>query len=348
MSFSTEAELSVMVDQSSLRSARRDIEDGLGDVTVGVSASGGGARADGGTAGMGRMQRREFRWARQRTQHLEDVVTLLEDIAEDLDNASGGLLGGGGGGGGLGGILPVGAGGAAGGATAAAAGKVGTAGAVGAGVGVGLVGVRALSESGFLKNVREFGQASSDLIPFGEQLGEVAQFLPGQSVAATLEPLSQLDFEGAANRFVETWERRFQTVQNIADAGAEFGNAISSDAQYNPTRGRDTMTVDQDRLPGTGDDGMQAGPTQAISEGIQRGGGAGADIIRGATEATGTTELVNDITVELRSDYQIQNEVDSQKLADEAVKEVRNEFEGDLDDLRGEIERAVSDRSFGL
>lgn len=109
MSFETDVTLGIEVDSGELRSAKRAIEDELGDVSVGVDSS--RARADGGTSasgGDGRRNRRMFRWARQRTQHSEDMVELLAAIEGHLDD-QGGLLGGGGGGGGGGGtnIIPL-------------------------------------------------------------------------------------------------------------------------------------------------------------------------------------------------------------------------------------------------
>lgn len=97
--FATEAELTLSVPSGEIRSARQTIEEGLGSVEVGLRSGGSASRArsDGGAAGSitsGRQGRRMFRWARERTSHLETVVELLGSMDED----GGGLLGGGGGG----------------------------------------------------------------------------------------------------------------------------------------------------------------------------------------------------------------------------------------------------------
>lgn len=99
-SFETEADLTLSIPSGELRSARRTIEEGIGSVEVGLGTGGSASRArsDGGGASAsittGRQGRRMFRWARERTSHLETVVELLGSMDED----GGGLLGGGGGG----------------------------------------------------------------------------------------------------------------------------------------------------------------------------------------------------------------------------------------------------------
>jgi len=98
-------------DQRSLREARREIEDTLGDVTVDVATSGGGG------GGAGASMLREVSddttalvgLAEDRNDLLEDILDILED---ESGGADGGLLrgtgdSGGGGGGGIGG-LPIG------------------------------------------------------------------------------------------------------------------------------------------------------------------------------------------------------------------------------------------------
>lgn len=119
---STGISLLASVDEQSLRSARADIEDALGDpisVDVSVDApdvggSGGVATQplpDGGLSGVAgesqdeglspnrerRFARREHRWARQRTEDQEDLLTAVRDIEDSLDENftdGGGLLGG--------------------------------------------------------------------------------------------------------------------------------------------------------------------------------------------------------------------------------------------------------------
>jgi len=141
--FGSEVELSITVPESELRSARKQIQDGLGSVAVGLETGGGAAAraTGGGGAGgrAGRMQRRTFRWARQRTEDMNTAVELLDDIAEGMGDGGGG---GGGGGGGILTTLGLGGGGTAG----AAAGALGL---VGAGIG----GAR------FLQGQGKFGEA---------------------------------------------------------------------------------------------------------------------------------------------------------------------------------------------
>jgi len=97
--FGAAATLKVSPDPASLRQARAEIEDELGDVTVGVASSNGGpaALADGGRMGAaiddGAM-----------LEHLSDQTDVLEDILDELER---GGIGGTGGGGGMSTIVPT-------------------------------------------------------------------------------------------------------------------------------------------------------------------------------------------------------------------------------------------------
>jgi hypothetical protein len=157
--FETGAELSVTVSDASLRSVRETIESELSDVEIGVSADV-AAGGEGGTEAGGREQRRrrrEFRWARQRTQFAETQTELLQSIADDIDDmggGGGGLLGiggagGGGGGGGLIGRIATLGGGAGLGAGAGALGGIGAGTAAAGGVGaIGLAGAANFATAG--------------------------------------------------------------------------------------------------------------------------------------------------------------------------------------------------------
>lgn len=122
--FETEATLSLVVQERELQQARQTIEDGIGDVEVGVAGDGGGGgrppemQTDGGSSRQQRRNRREHRWARSRTNDVEDILELLERA--DLGGGDGGGLAGGlldfGGslGGALAGAIPAGIGAAVG------------------------------------------------------------------------------------------------------------------------------------------------------------------------------------------------------------------------------------------
>ena len=91
--FEVGAELSIVVPQRELRSAREEVEDALADIPVGMSASGGGAGGGTNAAREQRRRRREFRWARQRTDDTEAQLEVLENIEGEL--TEGGFGGGG-------------------------------------------------------------------------------------------------------------------------------------------------------------------------------------------------------------------------------------------------------------
>jgi len=138
--FSTEASLLVTPDQQSLRDARSEIEDALGDVSVGVSTSGASSRATGGSRIAGReraMSRQLLTDQNTRlgtvTEHLDRGLELdearndlLRDLIEETESGNFSRAKSGGGLGGLGGLL---------GATAGLLGGVGLAGVIASRVG---------------------------------------------------------------------------------------------------------------------------------------------------------------------------------------------------------------------
>ncbi|PGF16185.1 hypothetical protein CP556_08710 [Natrinema sp. CBA1119] len=138
MSFDTEAQLSIAIPSSELRNARQQIESEIGTTEIGVTDGGSASAqaAGGGRGGGGRQRRRarrEYRWARERTDYLEEAVVYLKDIEDKVGGGDGGgmlseLLGGGA----IGGLLG-GAGGAAGGIGSGVATGIGA--AVGSAVG---------------------------------------------------------------------------------------------------------------------------------------------------------------------------------------------------------------------
>jgi len=94
--FQTSAELSISVSKRELSNVRREIEDELSDVSLGIKPSMGSASGSAGAGGGDmngrerRRRRREFRWARQRTGDMEDAVALLEDIEDKVGTGGGG------------------------------------------------------------------------------------------------------------------------------------------------------------------------------------------------------------------------------------------------------------------
>jgi hypothetical protein len=99
MSFETEAELSLTVDEGDLRTVRQQIEDGIGATEVGVTDGGSMSAQSAASSGGGRGARRSMRLAETRTDLLDDAVLYLESIDDAV--TEGGLIGGGGGGGGI-------------------------------------------------------------------------------------------------------------------------------------------------------------------------------------------------------------------------------------------------------
>lgn len=87
--FSTSAELELVVSSRELRSARQTIEDGLGDISVGVDASSSGP-ASRNTGQTSRDSKRMMKWARSRTEDISDILTILQNIDEDISQSGDG------------------------------------------------------------------------------------------------------------------------------------------------------------------------------------------------------------------------------------------------------------------
>lgn len=97
MSFETEAEVHLTIPSDDLRNVRQQIEESVGTTEVGVTDGGSmSAQAAGGGGRGGRARRRarrEFRWARERTDYLEDAVVYLESIDDSVGDGGGGFGG---------------------------------------------------------------------------------------------------------------------------------------------------------------------------------------------------------------------------------------------------------------
>jgi len=89
--FETDVELSISVPSRELRDTRRDIEAEFEDIALGVDA-GIGAEPDGVgavEAERERLRRKSVRLARSRTEDLERIVEILEDIEENTEDMGG-------------------------------------------------------------------------------------------------------------------------------------------------------------------------------------------------------------------------------------------------------------------
>jgi len=86
--FSTTAHVEMVAEERALRQLRDDVEDRLSDIQVGVGAGdeGGGRppemRSDGGgqSGRQRRREKREHRWARSRTDDIEDLLEAVRGL----------------------------------------------------------------------------------------------------------------------------------------------------------------------------------------------------------------------------------------------------------------------------
>lgn len=163
--FGTEAAVDIVVNDRSLREARDEIEEGLGDITVGVDGSGGAAGRAVSDGGVNASDAGSLAIQRDQNDRLEEIVELLEE------GTGGGGRGGGGGTTILGGV-------GGGGAAATAAGAAGTAATVG-GIVAGGIGLTAL----FADRMAEL-QQSPATDPIEGTTGEGA---PAQAISDVLD-----------------------------------------------------------------------------------------------------------------------------------------------------------------
>lgn len=259
--------LEVEIEQRTLREARSEIEAELGDITVEVEAApsddlgGRGGRAGAAPSGsLATDGAGEAAAIASATNELVDIeekqLRLLRRMvgdgfeAERAEGGDGGLLGGrlgtlgigamiggGGLGGGLGGLL-------SGGLSRAVPST--TAGGVLGGIGLGLGGTNLLDRLGVMEGAEGMGRQARQDLPFGEQLGDASQFIPGQSGAAALPGIGQMVFGGSpdgpdqgmiGNRvqgaerawsdFTQTWENRMDVADSLAE-GLGLGEGLSS------------------------------------------------------------------------------------------------------------------------
>lgn len=93
--FTTEAEISISVPRRELRDARETIESEFEDISVGVDAAMGPRPGSGGGGGgvsneEQQRRRRQIRLAQQRTDDIEVIVEILENIEDDMGGRGGG------------------------------------------------------------------------------------------------------------------------------------------------------------------------------------------------------------------------------------------------------------------
>lgn len=241
-SFETTGILRLRVDEQSLREAEAEVEDRLGAAAR--------VRTDGGSAG----------GAGELASLASERNDLLVDIRDLLDEGAGGGGGGGGGGAGLG-IPGSGGGGgfslletlglsAAASTAASAAGSASNFGALGAagtaagvtgGLFAGGLGIEAFEASGAAGFVRGLGQQARQDLPFGREIGDAAQFLPGAGLFAATRGLDDITggaagivdptragenqlvkgLDDSLTNFLTIQERRGRILGNVGEAGAE-------------------------------------------------------------------------------------------------------------------------------
>lgn len=149
--FGAAAALELSVSDREIRQARREIEDGIGEVNMSVSPS---EMAGGIRGGAGDIQTDLVNLAKEEGEKLDDIIDILEDIRNagiDGGGRSGGLLN------------TIGAAGSTLASGAIATGATLT-GAATIGTGVGLASVRGLEEAGALDAVEDAGQGFQETV----------------------------------------------------------------------------------------------------------------------------------------------------------------------------------------
>lgn len=344
--FSTTASIEVELDRSSLRSVRGELED-LGAVEVGVPDGGTPAAQSGGGGRQRRRRRREFRWSRQRTEHLEEIVDVLGDIEENVGGGGGGM-------GILGDMLGVGAGGVAGGITSGLTSGAATAIGAAAGSAVGSVVADELSDASVQLEEPEWapllvekpewvpleatggGGGGSDGIidaldedlPFTQTREELFGDIELPEFDDIEVKVS--DVTGGASDAVDQGQSAAggaaDTVADVAGQINPFGGGGGGgggSSSPDPSDARRRAAEFRRGSPATGASSAATGPGQRARE------------QRAAFE-----EMVNDVTNEINIDADLSAFVDDVLDAVEpAIGDVEDDLQGQIDDLERKLRR---------
>jgi len=221
--FTADAEMDVSLPSGAGRSLKRQLEQAINPVTIEgqvEQASGGGSpaqrAANGGGGRQRQRNRREHRWARERTGTLEDIL----DAVRDID--------GGGGGGilstvGTGGALGLGAlGGAAGGALGGLAGRLGGLAPLARGAGGALSPGMGFGEGGLMEG--EFEEPS--------WLSDVRENLFGSEEP----PLQEIERPGWLDSLLDHTPARPGWLDSLLDHAPERPEWLDSLLEYIPDR----------------------------------------------------------------------------------------------------------------
>jgi len=325
--FETGAELSITIPERELRQARRDIQDGIGSVNVSIE-NGRAARPDGGVSSAGLA-------GGAAVDELGDQTQLLEDILDELD----GGVGGGGGGGGGGGLLGGGSGILAGLGLKSALGSVGGGGGltglaasnpVATGGLLGLGGAGLLDVFGVDDQLQSTGQDARQSLPFGEEIGDAANFIPGLSIAATLPELGSLDFGEAGDKFDQVWQQRSRVLRNVtgitpADADLFAGDTGSGSTSTRALTGYEPAgtTTGLDDARETVARNIGASDAEARRAGMSQTQSTVADYLTsGNPTSSSETNSTTNVTVNAPIDASGNGEISPQQ-----VQELQREFE---------------------
>ena len=336
--FETTATIEIEIAEQSLRDARDDIESALGDVSVSVSAGGGGRpaemRSDGGRSGRQRRRaRQQHRWARQDNDHIEDILEILEGLETGGDGGGlfGQLLGGAGDiGGALAGALPAGIGAAVG----SAAGP-----AIADAVSDSEVGVDAEEADDTITVTKpewtplEATEPDWVPLPVEEPNGGIDIPLPGPGDLPTLSfdspPTVGVDEPGPLPISDDNLPLPVEDVDPISVTVEHTRRGPTSPRVGPPTGDSD------DGVGGVnigGDSGITLGPG-----GVNIGGETGITLGEDPRGATRSPQSDVDIVAETRVDPTININVDTTRLVDDITRE----FDSAIADVRRELEREI-------
>lgn len=299
--FSTEAELTLTIPTRELRSAKNTIEEEIGDVQLSMSGGGGAAsRATG-----GQDQRRMKRWARKRTENIDNILAVLQDIEDEIQ---GGIGGGGGGGGGL---LPFGAGTLVGGGGGGAG--AGILSSLGAGALGGLGGIAGIAAAGPL--------AGAGL---GLALREAGLGPRAQGIEGTTQPAGPGPGPG--------------TTGGVGTQPTDGDGGGDGDQQgFFPTKEDFRDTLPDDITVETDEEDVDRGQTtrpiefkDEITNNINVRNDSTFNVSIDQTDTTTTKVGPKGRTKEV-----------PQKQKDEIVKEVRQKQEANIERLKRELERGL-------
>lgn len=366
--FDTTAFVHLQVPDGELRNVRQQVEDAIGTTELGMTDGGtmsAQATAAGGGGRARRRARREYRWARERTDLLDEAVAYLEDIEDQI--------GEGGGGGGVlddlvgsvtetaGDVAVEGGGAVVDVATDSLSTAIGT--AVADAITGSAIDVEKPSWTPLeVEDVGPLEVEEPDPIPVEEPGGDGPDTLPpiefeespdpypleeppGTYPVEDVGPLEVEDIDPIAVEKPEWVPLEVQGRDGSDSPGGDNGPFDWIGRRI--TEGLDWMTPEADIESGGDGETPADWIDRRVDEGVdwitQSGGDQSSGSGSAASRQVGQPSITQDVSVSNSPTYNTTLEADASSIADAVIDDLEREFQSDIDELRRDLEDLKQD-----